>query len=278
MSENEEIYEEIAEEEEDEPQGIIDRIINVFLDPAALFRGLAKKPEFWTPLIVIIAVNALLTIVTYPATKDVRLDAKRQQWAMIIDDDDEEERQEKLAEKEKQYIETGRKWEPYIESALGVFVIVVYLFVAGVLYLVSLIQGLDTSFKRLLSVVTYTSLIALFGNILDKLLKLTGVVSFETLIEWQGSVTGLAYHLSDKAHMAFYMLASLVDPFTIWSMIVMAIGLRFANRCPGRSAIITIIIYLVLLILLMVGMGFLTQMGLDKVAGSGGGNVAVQVG
>jgi hypothetical protein len=278
MTENEEVYEEIAEEEEDEPQGIIDRIINVFLDPAALFRGLARKPEFWTPVIVIIAVNALLTIVTYPSTKDLRLEAKRQQWAMRITDDDEEERQEKLAETEKKYVEVGRKWEPYTESALGVFVILVYLFVAGVLYLISLIQGLDTSFKRLMSVVTYTSLIALLGNVIDKILKLAGVVTPETMIEWQGTVTGLAYHLPDKIHMAYYMLASLVDPFTIWSMIVMVIGLRFANRCPMRSAIITIIIYLVLLILLMVGMGFLTQMGLDKVAESGGGNVEVRVG
>ncbi len=276
MTGNEEFYEEIAEEEEDEQQGIIDRIINVFLDPAALFRGLAKKPEFWTPVIVIIVVNALLTIVTYPAQKDVRLDAKRQEWAAIIQDDDEEERQEKLAEVEKKYIEEGRKWEPYIESAGGIFVIVVYLFVAGVLYLISLIQGLDTSFKRLMSVVTYTSLIALLGNILDKLLKLAGVVTPETLMEWQGTVTGLAYHLPAKIHMAKYMLASLVDPFTIWSMIVMAIGLRFANRCPMRSAVITMIIYFVLLILLLVGMGFLTQMGLDKVAESGGG-VVVQV-
>lgn len=278
MTDSEEISEGTADEYEEEEQGIIDRIINVFLDPAALFKGLAKRPEFWTPVILIIVVNALLTIVTYPATKDMRLEVKRMQWQFSVRESDEKKKQEKIIEKEKEYVERGQKIEPYTKAFMKIFIVIVFLAAAGALYLISLIQGLDTSFKRIFSVVTYAGIIGLLGNIIDQLLKLLNVVKPETLIEWQIPVTGLAFHISSKMHMAVYLLLTLLDPFVIWGFIVVAIGLRYANNCKLWSAILTVIIYVILFALILVGSGFITQMGLDKMAESGGGHVVIQAG
>jgi hypothetical protein len=145
----------------------------------------------------------------------------------------------------------------------------------AVIFLISLLQGLDTAFKRVFSVVAYVSMINILGvGVVDKIIKLAqGAKTWE---EWQRSKISLAALLPAGSHGSLVGALSLIDPFFIWSAIVLAIGLTFANRCKTKAAVITVIIYVILTLIFAAGMGLL--MHVFTGGGGGGAEVSVRAG
>jgi hypothetical protein len=258
------------EEEEIEEQGFFDRIVNVFVDPTSLFKYLAIKPDFWTPWVVVGLVLAVMTAVAFPTIYE--LQGTAQVAAMREQGLDEGEITEKM---EKYHSPAAKTTSLAISIAAVVIMIPVGWLIGGaILFLISLVQGLETSFKRVFSVVAYSSIIGMLGaQIIDKVIKLAqGNVQ---LAEWNISKVSLAGFLPEGTHRAIQTASATIDPFAIWSLIVIAIGLTFANRCRMKSAVVTVVIYFIVTLIFMIGMGFLMQAFMP--GGGEGGNVRVQV-
>ena len=267
MTENEETADELADEEE---QGIIDRLINVFLDPAALFKGLAKKPEFWTPIIVVGIITAIMTAAIFPVQHKIGWEIRKAQLVSSEADEDEIAK-----EGEKYFNPTGKKIGMGIAIVFGFIVNpIAWLVTAGVIFVISLIQGLDTSFRRVFSVVAYASIIRIIGSwVIDNVIKLAQNV--ETVEAWSRSKISLATLLPPDAPGPLVAVMSAIDPFFIWFLVVLVIGLTFANKCKLKAAITTTVIYLVIVLAVKAGLGLL---GLVFGGGQGGGgDVRVQV-
>jgi hypothetical protein len=150
-----------------------------------------------------------------------------------------------------------------------------WLVAGAVIFLISLIQGLETSFKRVFSAVAYTSIISILGaGLIDKIIKL--VQGAKTLEEWQRSKISLAALLPAKAHGALVATFSAIDPFAIWGLVVLVIGLTFVNRCKTKSAILTVVIYFILSLAFVAGLGFLGQIFVGGGGEGSGASVTVQ--
>jgi len=254
--------------EELEPQGVIDRLINIYLEPATLFKYLAVKPDFWTPWIVVGIIMLLMTAFTFPVTYDLGIEYQVQ----IA------QRQGKSDTDIAKLVDQAQKMHTFsmvfaLVSA-AVTPLIGWLIGGGIVFVISLIQGLEAGFKRIFSVMAYTSLISILGSsIIDKVIKLAR--GADTIDEWQRSIISLAVLLPVNAHKALVSVLSVVDPFFIWSLVAMAIGLTYANKCRMRSAVVTVIIYAIVIFVLIAGLGFVQQLLTGGAGGGGGGNVTV---
>jgi hypothetical protein len=254
-------------EVEIEPQGFLDRIVNIYLEPSTLFRYLTVKPDFWTPWIVVGILMVVVTFFTIPVTRELGVEQQIQIMQQSGADEEEITKTAEMMEK----MET-------VSMIIGIVLAAVapligWLISGAVVFLISLIQGLEASFKRVFSVMAYTSMISILGGgVIDKIIKLAKGAS--TLTEWERSIISFAAILPANAHKSFVFVLSSIDPFLIWSLVVMAIGLRFVNKCRMKSAIITVIIYFVILLIFLAGWGFVQQL---LTPGGSEGGVSVTV-
>ncbi len=254
--------------EEIEPQGFLDRVVNVYLDPHTLFKYLAVKPDFWTPWIIVGLLMLIVNVFTLPITFDLQ---REQQITQM-------EAQGKSPEDIAKDVETMDKIEPWQKGFAYVLTpvspLLGWLIGAGVILLISLIQGLEASFKRLFSLMAYTSMISILGaGVIDKVIKL--FQGADTLAAWQRSSISLAVLFPKELHAAILTPLNLIDPFFIWSMVVMTIGLTYMNKCRMRSAVVTTIVYFLVMVIFMIGIGFVQQHFTG--GGSSGGGVRVEV-
>jgi hypothetical protein len=226
------------------------------------------KPDFWTPWIVVGVLMLVITTFTFPVTFDLGVERQIQILQQQGKSDAE------IAKKAEQ-IENLRTFSMVTAIVLSAIApLIGWLISAGIIFLISLIQGLEAGFKRIFSVVAYTSMISILGSgVIDKIIKLAR--GADTMDEWERSIISLAVLLPANAHKALVTILSIVDPFFIWALVVMAIGLTYVNKCRMRSAVVTIIIYVIIIFVLVAGLGFVQQYFTGGSSDGGGGHVVI---
>jgi hypothetical protein len=124
---------------------------------------------------------------------------------------------------------------------------VVWLISVALIFVIALIQGLDTDFKRLLGVYPWIGLISLFSTILQKLPLLTReLTSMQQMQDprflMPYSPLGLVPQTVELPRFVEVVLG-MIDPFFVWSFVVTVIALEQANRCKRSQAILTTVIF-----------------------------------
>lgn len=200
--------------------GEFSRIAGVFFEPAKTFADIAQRPSWIVPMILTILVTIGFTVAL----------SQHIGWERIIRQQDEASaRMRQLpAEQREQTVAMQMKLAPAIGYASGIVgVPIVSIVVAAVLLGITAIMSAGLRFKQVFAVVVYASL----PRAISALLAIV-VVFLKNPDEFNMSnptAFNVGAFLDPNSVSKFmYTLATAIDLFTIWTLLLLAVGLRAA--------------------------------------------------
>jgi hypothetical protein len=240
-------------EPEPTPQSFFNRLIGVYCSPGEAFQEIGRAPRLLLPVIVLLLFSVVASyIVLNRIPEEVSMRIIEQQMQQQVDSGRINQEQ---ADQQKEQMIKGmsffRNMTPFFAAS---FTILMALFFAGVVKLASLIFGIENRFKPLLTVAIYSILaVSILSSILFIILVF---IKPADEFDWENPIpSNLAAFLSAAGITEFprYLktFLSYVDVFTIWRLVLLAIGFAAVSKKLKTStagiwlAIVTILIALV---------------------------------
>ncbi len=228
-----------AEAKASKEMGIFGRIVGIFTSPRETFESIDRSPTWLVPfLITVIIVLVLQFLVMDIGIKD-RLAAMEAQ-------DISAERFEAA----KAQMEGPMKYIQFV--AIPVVTLILWAILAGILLFVgNTIMGGESKFKKIFSVVAWSSLVGLLGGILKTFLILSKGTT-------RGVVTSLAILLPTPEpgqSSVLHRLLSRFDLFTIWVLILWIIGLAVIYRFTTKKSATLVLSLWAIWIVISVALG-----------------------
>ena len=228
--------------------GLISRFWRVFVEPAKLFPTLNRKTDWIIPFVVVAVLGGIMGFMTRPIyTRELmpmalqNIEKYRQQMG-------EEQFNRVKAEIEKGFNEAMAnpfKWYYFLIWFLYPLVIF------GVISALGLIAGNflfggKANFWIIVNVVAYAALVGLLGDLVRSAL----VLSKDSISVYTG--LGLLKPIDDGSFL-FYLIRQ-IDAFTIWRIIVTAIGLGVVyNMKPKKFGYVLLSVWLIFIVLVSLG-------------------------
>jgi len=200
--------------------GQFSRIIGVFFEPKKTFEDIAKRPTWLVP-VVLLMIATLAVIVTM---------SQQVGWERIVRHSMEasSRAQNMTPEQREQAISMGVKFGSIMAYVSVVFLPVIYVIMAGVLLgVASGLLSAGLRFKQVYSVVCYGSLPGLLVAILTIVvmhLKNPDEINVQNALAFNPG----AFMDPNQGSKFLYSLASSLDLFTFWMILLMATGLKAA--------------------------------------------------
>lgn len=221
----------------------LQRFLGIFFSPAKTFQDINRKPSFILPLVVMIIFSLAATVVIMPkidmeTTIQQSLDKMGKQLS-------EEEMGQAVAVREK----IG-KAIAYPSAFLAP--ILMTLIVAAIFFGIIRLWGAGSTFSRVFSVIAHSYLVTLIKSVLIAILAFRKESESLLADEVQDLVKSNLSLLLDReeAGMALYTLASKIDLFSIWTVILMIIGLSAVSKLnikqSAAAVLITWLVYVAL--------------------------------
>ena len=237
-------------EQGSEKRGIVGWITGIFMDPSGTFSSIAASLErphptdpvktkdmskWWLPVLIGIVVTLGITLYTVPTfIAPMQADAIRE--AVM-------ERGGTEADVEQAMSVSGAMMLPM--SIVGVIIVtlIVVFVMAGVVHLLMKMLGGKGKFRHARAVVGWSMLIAALGS----LVKLPLMIAKNSMVVETGP--SLFFKNLEPSDRLFKFLSSF-DIFTIWGMVVTAIGLAIVYRISKGKAWVAVAILWILVILI----------------------------
>ena len=207
-----------------EPQPSISplgRIIGVFLSPKATFLDIARKPSWLLPVII----STVLGIVATVALN------QRMNWReYILQQIEKSPRAAQLSPEQKQHqAEVSAKVTPYIVYAAGVLGSILFaVLVGGVMMLAyNLLGGAGAKFSQSFAISSHTLVLGIVSTpifLLVLFLRPPGTLDPDNPV-----ATNLAAFLPEDSARWLVTLCKSIDIFSIWTLILIAIGFAAVN-------------------------------------------------
>ncbi|MBN1154531.1 YIP1 family protein [candidate division KSB1 bacterium] len=221
----------------------INRIFNIFVSPRTTFESIDRKPDWFIPILIFVIITTIVSFFIMPIALDQQFEQQRIKMQERGMSDEEIETA----------LTMGRKYAEKIGpiSAPVSAVIILVIIAAVVYFLGNVILGGKTSFKKILSVISYTSLIGGLGG----LLLLPIMLSKKSM----NVHFSLATFLPDKsAETVIYQLLKSVDFFMLWQIFVAGIGMAVLYRMSTKKTTTALIVLYV--VITLIGVGFRSLM------------------
>ena len=246
MENEEQVVEKNSEVAQTTEMGTFRKIMTVFYEPSKTFASLSKRPTWLWPVIVLI----VLVMITSAVTRPLQI---QEQIRRI-------EQNERLSpEQKEQFVELTHEranqpfWKVfgYIIPAVGVFIFVFLM--AGIWYFGgNVLLGGDATFKKVLSIFSHSTLVAIPGTIVKLPLMLA-----KQSVRIQTSLAALLPSGSDDS-VLFKILAKF-DIFNIWQYILVAMGLAVIYKFTVKKTAGLVVGFYVFWIIISVGFSVLTK-------------------
>jgi hypothetical protein len=214
-----------------EPQASISpmgRIIGIFFSPKPTFEDIARKPSWILPVVI----STILSIIAMVALN------QRMNWRDYVSQQIEKSpRAAQLsAEQKQQQIDGGAKFTPIILYVAGVVgPILSVLIIGGVMMLAyNLLAGAAATYSQSLAIIAHVFMVGLVSTplfLLVVFLKPFGTVDVENPV-----ASNLAAFLPDDAAKWLIALCKSIDIFSIWMLILIAIGFAAVNPRKLKGA------------------------------------------
>jgi hypothetical protein len=197
------------------------RILGVFFSPGETFQDIVRKPTWVLPVV-------LLTLLSVAVSFSIN---QRINWREFMSQQIEKSPRaaQMSPEQKQQQIEGGAKFSPVFTYAIGLLgPITAALLVALVMWgAYTLLGGASTNFGTAFSIASHAFLTGLVSSplfILILYLKPFGTIDLENPI-----ATNLAALLPDESAKWLVALCKSIDIFSIWTLILLAIGFAAVN-------------------------------------------------
>jgi hypothetical protein len=216
-------------------------LVRVLFEPTAVFERVRERPRFLLPAIGLSVIVIVITYFMQPFT----------QAAMAS-------RMAQIAQQNPQAAANAAKFQSIglVFAPIGVFIA---LLIAAVIYwlLVMLVAGGDAKFKTLLSVAAYTALPAILLQAATiAVLKMKGVEAVSSMEDLRPPL-GLNLLAPNATGFTGAVLAG-INPFSLWGMVLTAIGIQVTHKTSKAGAYTVAIIAMLLGVLIgamFAGMG-----------------------
>ncbi len=215
-------------------------LIDIFINPSAVFRGIKEKPDWLKPLIVVLVGLCILSLLTISTTHD-----------LITAQQIEAMRERNMSDEQ---IEQAMKFTSgpfiYVSAVIGtiISVSIILLIFALLLNVFIPMAGGEGSYKVVFSVVSYAALVKIPAHLLRWIL-----IMIKKSLE---VTTSLALFVPNLPVNSFaYRLLSSFDFFIIWEMILVAMGISLTNNLKKEKAYILVFVIWFASILLGIGLG-----------------------
>jgi hypothetical protein len=196
------------------------RIVNTFIAPSKTFTDLRRSASWWAPFLLMIAIS---TVFVYIAGQKIgfRKIMENQMQAQPK----AQERLEKLpADQREQQMEVGTKFNQAISYAFPLITLIIWLIIATALFATfKFAAGADVSFSVALAIVIYAALPLMVKTLLA-LLSLVAGMSPDSFSFQNPVATNPGYFMNPSDNVFLYNVASSLDIFMIWTLVLTAIG------------------------------------------------------
>ena len=224
------------------------RLVRAPFAPRAVYEEQQSAPTFWMPWVLVSVIFAALQILQRPFQMRVR---------------------DLVLQKLNQPIPPGGF--SAVRSVIGflgagVTVLVLACIGAGILYLLTMVFGGQTSFKKMLTVCIFAWPIAILQQVLAYVvLSIRGVDSIQSVWDVQVSFGADLLVPSDATLSAFLRLVLAgIGPLAIWQLVITAVGLKTLGKVSWATAWTVAIIAAVILLL---GLSALGAVGMKAAGG-----------
>lgn len=205
-------------------------IFDIFLNPKNYFLKLKEKPFFIIPLIIILVFTLFQSYVTIRYTK----------VSEIIKRMEERGAPREQIERVEEFMRRPQRIIISLVSAL-IFTILFLLIISLIFNLSLPLIGNNGNFIKTLAIVCGASLVTAFGSLIRSIIIILRQSPFVT--------TSLAIFLPQEGGFLFRFL-SRFDFFTIWQIILIALGLKIVFDLKGKKSYYLVIgIYLLWIII-----------------------------
>lgn len=223
---------------EEKPMGGASKVFNIFFEPRKVFESLRIKPTWLIPFIIVTLLVIASTYLTFPYIMKAQVERIEEMENIP------EERKAAIIEHMEQ-ITQPPLWQVAI---IPVFSLVVLVLFSGVLFLVfNVLLGGDSSYRSVLSVYSYSGLVAIPALIV----KIPLIIMKET-VNVQTSLALLPFANPDNGFL--YSILSGFDIFSLWEVILISTGLGIMYKYSTGKAFTGVVILWVLLIVVKSGL------------------------
>lgn len=219
--------------QESAPLSEVQRVVNTFFAPSKTFTDLRRSASWWLPFLISAIVGVAFVYIV-----DQRVGFRKVVENQIRIQPKQADRLERLPADQREKVmqqQTGF-WRifSYASPLVGLFF---YLIIAAVLFVTfKLAAGADIKFKTMYALVIFAWLPAIFVSLLAIISLLAGVSSDGFMVQ-NPAATNLGAFLDPTTSPVLYALLSSVDVFTIWSLILMAIGMTCISKVKRGTAL-----------------------------------------
>lgn len=226
------------------------RLIDTFIAPTKTFTDINRSTSWWVPWLLMSVISLAFVVVAgqkvgFDKITNTQMSANPKQV----------ERMDKLPPDQRaQNMAIAVKITQGISYATPLFILLFGVIVAGVLMgTFSFAAGAPVKFGAAMAVTMYAFVPGIIKTLLAIVSLLAGADPDAFRID-NPIATNLGFFLSSSEHPALYKLASSIDIFTIWTMILMVIGFTCVSKAKkGTSAAIVFGWYIVVT---LIGVGF----------------------
>lgn len=196
--------------------GVLD-LFNVLYDPTAVFARVKEKPRFWGPFIALAVLQIIIAALMLPYTRTV-MQAMAQAQAGAGG---------AAAPDTSRFAVVGVVMAP-IGLAIGL------LLTAAVLWVLASMLAGEASFKKLLSVATYTGVTGVLMGIATIAVLMLSSTRVQTMADLRPGF-GLDL-LAPDAGTFLKTLLWMVNPFTLWGLVLTGLGVAGTHNTSKGSA------------------------------------------
>ena len=224
------------------------RLIGVLVAPGKTFRSIAERPGWLVAFLVVVLCPLLPGIVAKP-----RID-----WGEVARHQIERSGVDIPREQMEQQIEVTEKIGPFFIYAAPFFMAIGLLLFALVFWGAFTLAGGEPGFKRSLAVTVH----AMMPMVVASLLSVPVILGMSTIppevLEQGGYLkSSLAAFAPEGTGIILVTLLSKIDAFTIWSLVLLAIGFTYSAKVKPKTAAITVGLLWLVWVVVSVGLASL---------------------
>ena len=231
------------------------RILDTFIAPSQTFTDLKRNASWWAPWILISIVSMLFM---YTISRQVGFEQVSRNQIAHASPSRVEQFDRLPPEQQTRQVQITSKFIAVIGYANPLVVLLIFLIETVVLWATfKVAAGAETSFKTAYAIVMYAALPGIIGAILA-IISLFAGVSPEAFDINNPAGTNLAYYLDPETTGRFLRgMASAVDVFSWWSIVLIGIGFACTSKVKRSTAIVIVAVWFLLFKLLTSGLAAL---------------------
>ena len=208
------------------------RIVNTFIAPTKTFADLRGNAAWWGPFLLMLTVSTLFVYtagqkIGFRKIMENQMQAQPKQQARL-EQLPSDEREEQL--------QRGAKVTQVISYVFPAITLIIWLIIAGVLFATfKFAAGADVPFKVSLAIVIYAALPLMLKSLVAMLSVMAGMspdkFSFQNPI-----ASNPGYFMNPADNVLLYSVASGIDVFMIWTLVLTAIGFTCVSKVKRGTA------------------------------------------